>query len=467
MARRAVVIGGGISGMTAAYRLAASDTPLDITLLERGPRLGGKIKTTRFAGADIDEAADAFLTRVPWAIELCTELGLDDRFISPAAGNAYLVSRGKLRPIPDKTVLGVPTSLRALMASRVVSPLAMARAGLDLVKPDNWPGEDESVAELVSRRLGPEIAERLVDPLVSGIMASDTRNLSAQIVTPQLAEAARKNRSLIKALRSQRAAAAANAPNQPVFYSFEGGIGVLVDRLARALQDVDIRLSTAANSLDRSEDGGYVVQTDGGPIEADVVVLATPARAAAQLAGPHAPVADAVLGSVEYASVSLVAIAMDASSVSHPLDGSGFLVPHAEQMLMTACSWGHRKWPHWNPDGDKVIFRVSAGRFGDDRAMHLDDDELVETLLGELAGLLDIDGTVLEWRVSRWPDSFPQYPPGHSAEVTRAEADLAKHLPGVVLCGASYRGVGIPACIRSGNEAAAHAIDHLATLPEG
>lgn len=461
MTARAVVVGGGIAGLTAAYRLSSARTPVDVTLLEASPRLGGKIRTTPFGGVPVDEGADAFLTRVPWAVDLCRELGIDDRFVSPATGRAYLVSRGRLRPIPEQTVLGVPTSLRALARSGTVSPLGMLRAGFDLVKPDNWPGADESVADLVARRMGPEIAERLVDPLVSGIMASDAGHLSAQVVTPQLAEATRRNRSLIKALRAQRRAAAAG-PDTPVFYGFRDGTGVLVDRLARAIDDVTVHRSTPATRLEVTDDGRYRVVAGGRGFDADIVVLAAPARHVAPLVRPHAAEAARMLGGVEYASVALVTVSFDADSVGNPTDGSGFLVPRGEGMLMTACSWGHRKWPHWSPDG-RNVFRISTGRYGDARALELDDDQLVETLLGELAPLLDIHGPVREWRVSRWPDSFPQYPPGHGAAVTRAEADLSRALPGVHLAGASLRGVGIPACIRSANDAVARALDHLST----
>jgi len=463
MVRRVVVIGGGISGLTAAYRLSIASEPLDVTLVEASPRLGGKIRTTSFGGVPVDEGADAFLARVPWAVDLCRELGLDDRLISPSGEGAFLLSRGKLRPIPKKSVLGVPTSLPALVASGAISPLGMARAGLDLIKPDNWPGTDESVSELITRRLGPEVAQNLVDPLIGSIMASDASNMSAQIVAPQLSEATRKNRSLIRALRAQRKLAAAG-PTVPIFNSFEGGIGVLIDRLVRAIPDVDIQVSNNVTEL-TAVDGSYTLGTERGMREADSIIIATPARAAATLVGAHAPEAGKVLADIEYASVVLVTISFDATSVDHPMDGTGFLVPRGEGLLMTACSWGHRKWPHWTPDGDRVVLRVSAGRHGDERAMHLDDDELVESLLGELAPVLKIDGTVLEWRVSRWPESFPQYPPGHGAEITRAEADLSRNLPGVTIAGASYRGVGVPACIRSGNEAAARILDHMSTQP--
>lgn len=459
MVGRAVVVGGGITGLTAAYRLSCAAESVEVTLLESSPRLGGKIRTTSFGGVPVDEGADAFLARVPYAVDLCRELGLDDRLISPSGGGAFILSRGKLRALPEKSVLGVPTSLPALAKSRLISPFGMARAGLDLVLPDNWPGTDESVSDLISRRLGPEVAERLVDPLVGAIMAADASKLSVQIVAPQLADATRKNRSLIKALRSQLQIAA-ESPDTPLFNGFEGGVGVLIDRLTKAISDVDVRLNTSATVLTPG-DAGYAIACGATTFEADAVVIAAPATVAAELVTPHAAVAGRILDDIEYASVVVVTIALDADSVGHPMNGSGFLVPRAEATLMTACSWGHRKWPHWSPEDDRVVLRVSAGRHGDDRAMHLDDDELVESLLSELGDVLDINGTVLEWRVSRWPNSFPQYPPGHGAEVTRAEADILANLPGVTIAGASYRGVGIPACIRSGNEAAARSLDYL------
>jgi oxygen-dependent protoporphyrinogen oxidase len=462
--RRVVVVGGGVTGLTAAYRLSSADEKVDITLLEASPRLGGKIKTTLFGGVPVDEGPDAFLARVPEAIDLATELGIDNQFVSPAVSGAYVFSRGKLRRLPDGLVLGVPTSFFQLAGCGIVSWPGILRAGLDLVKRDNWPGQDESVGQMVSRRLGPEVAERLVDPLVGGINASDTSRLSARIATPQIADVARKNRSLIRGLRAMRAANPPQ-PNAPVFHSFEGGIQVLVDRLVAAIADVDVRLSTAVTTIERStsDESSYTVHTSGASFEADAVVLASPASATHRLLKTLSPESARLLGQVEYASVALVTVAINAADIEHPLDGSGMLVPALEGKLMTACSWGHRKWPHWAGADDsrqeRAVLRMSAGRHGDDRALQLDDDDLVEALIAEVGPILGINGPVLEWRVSRWPDSFPQYPPGHGEFVTRAEAALRSDAPGLVLAGASYLGVGIPACIRQGTAAAGAAID--------
>lgn len=459
-----VVVGGGISGLTAAYRLSASTTPLRVTLLESSTRLGGKISTTPFGGHAVDEGPDAFLARVPWGTDLCRELGIEDRLVSPASSGAYIVSRGRLRRLPDGLMLGVPSRLSQIATSGIISPLGMARAGLDLVLPDNWNGRDESVGDLISRRLGREVAERLVDPLIGGINASDTFKLSAEMSAPQIAETARRHRSLIKGVRELQAARSAT-PDAPLFHSFEGGLGVLVDRLRSALDDVDVRLSTSVTAMDsiETDDGRhYRLSTPEGPVEADAVVLATPARITARLVESLAPTAAATLADVEYASVAMVTMAFRRADIGHPLDGSGLLVPRTEGSLTTAVSFGHRKWPHWAAD-DRAVLRVSAGRHGDDRALQLDDDELVETLASEIGELLDITGPVLEWRVTRWIDSFPQYPPGHGQAITAAEATLTTRAPGVELCGASYRGVGIPACIRQGDEAAARVLDRLTT----
>lgn len=453
-----VVIGGGISGLTAAYRLHTCTTPVRVTLLEAAPRLGGKISTTPFGGRMVDEGPDAFLARVPWGTDLCRELGIDDRLISPSSSGAYVVSRGKMRRLPEGLMLGVPSRLRQIATSGIISPLGMARAGLDLVLPDNWNGRDESVGDLISRRLGREVAERLVDPLIGSINASDTFKLSAEMSAPQIADTARRHRSLIRGVRELQRQREAT-PDAPLFHSFNDGVGVLVDRLAKSLDDDVVKTSTAATSIEQTDEG-YRVGVGTGHLDADAVVIATPARHTAGLVRPLAPAAADTLDAIEYASVAMVTMSFRAGDVGHPLDGSGLLVPEPEGKLVTAVSFANRKWPHWTDD-ERVLLRVSAGRHGDDRWLQLDDDELVNTLANEVGELLDISGPVLEWRVTRWVDSFPQYRPGHGQALTAAEADLAARAPGIELCGASYRGVGIPACIRQGDEAARRVLDRL------
>ena len=456
MTKRAVVIGGGIAGLTTLHRIRQKSPDTDAVLLEASPRLGGKILTTSFLGRPIDEAADAFISRVPWALELCEELGLDNFLISPATTGAYVLADGELRKLPEGLLLGVPTKLLPLLRSRIVSPLAVLRAGLDRIRPDDWPGDDESVGGLIRRRMGDQIADRLVDPLIGSINAGDTDHLDVALAAPQLETASRRHRSLIAGLKEQTKISPENT--KPLFLSFEDGMGHLVKVLVSALGDADIRTNTRVTSI-ASNDGYLNITTNGATIESDVVVLATPAHQAANLLSSCSSAASR-LSSIEHASVALVTMGFRRSDVHHPLDASGVLVPHTEGLLTTAISWGSSKWPHW-VDDEHAVFRVSAGRAGDTRALALDDDDLVEALLTEIAHILHIEGSLIEWRVSRWIDAFPQYAPGHDRLVSAIERDLRTEMPGVFLTGAAYRGLGIPACIRQGGECADAALDYL------
>ena len=458
MTRQVVVVGGGIAGLT-AFRQIQKQPGVDAVLLEASPRLGGKIRTTNFLGRPVDEGADAFITRVPWGIELCTELGLDSFLISPATSTAYVLVDGVLRKLPEGLVLGGPTKLLPLLRSRIVSPLAAIRAGFDRFLPDDWPGDDESVGGLIRRRMGDQIAERLVDPLVGSINAGDTDHLDAALTTPQLDTAARQNRSLITGLKEQ--SKASPKPQTPVFVGFENGMGQLVETLVNSVSEADTRTNTPVTAITRDTDN-LVVWTQQASIKCDAVILATPAHQAAHLLATCQPAADR-LSSIEHASVALVTMGFKRSDVRHSLDGSGMLIPRGEGLLTTAVSWGSSKWPHW-ADEEHVILRVSAGRAGDTRALALDDNELVETLLTEVANILEIEGDLVEWRVSRWIDAFPQYAPGHDRLVAAIERDLRSDMSGLFLAGAGYKGIGIPACINQGNQSAEATLDYLKTL---
>ena len=458
MTRQVVVVGGGIAGLT-ALRQIRKQPGVDAVLLEASSRLGGKIRTTNFLGRPVDEGADAFITRVPWGIELCTELGLDSFLISPATSTAYVLVDGVLRKLPGGLVLGVPTKLLPLLRSRIVSPLAAIRAGFDRFLPDDWPGDDESVGGLIRRRMGDQIAERLVDPLVGSINAGDTDHLAAALTTPQLETAARQSRSLIMGLKEQ--ARVSPKPQTPVFVGFENGMGQLVETLVNSVSEADTRTNTPVTAITRDTDN-LVVWTQQASIKCDAVILATPAHQAAHLLASCQPAADR-LSSIEHASVALVTMGFKRSDISHSLDGSGMLIPRGEGLLTTAASWGSSKWPHW-ADEEHVILRVSAGRAGDTRALALDDNELVETLLTEVANILEIEGDLVEWRVSRWIDAFPQYAPGHDRLVAAIERDLRSDMSGLFLAGAGYKGIGIPACINQGNQSAEATLDYLKTL---
>jgi oxygen-dependent protoporphyrinogen oxidase len=317
-----------------------------------------------------------------------------------------------------------------------------------------------SVGELIRDRLGDEVLEHVVGPLIGGINAGDADRLSLEASAPQIAAAARRDASLVRALRASRAEAPPD-PGAPVFYSLAGGLQRLVERLTEVIS-ADVRLVTEVTGLDRRPGGGYSVATSAGVVDADAVVLTGPAWLSARLTEGLAPDAAATLAAVEYSSVALVALAVGPEAISRPLDASGFLVPHTEGCLITACTWNSRKWAHLDRPG-QVLLRASAGRYGDERIAGLTDDELVDAVRADLHTTMGLEGAPREVRVTRWRDSFPQYLPGHLGRADEIDASLAADAPGVLVAGAAQRGVGIPACIRQGREAATAALAHLGT----
>lgn len=459
------VVGGGIAGLAAAHELA--DVPgVTVTVLEASDRLGGKVRTEPFDGTALDTGPDAFLARRPEAVQLCHELGLSDRLEPPTSGEAWLWVRGRLRPIPKGTLLGLPTDIAAVARTGVLSPAGLARlvASPLLARRRRPLGalEDRTIGEVVRAGLGDEVHERLVDPLVGGINAGDTDALSIDAVAPQLAAAARSSADLMAGARAVQAAAPAPTPGTPaapVFYGLPGGMGGLVDALQRRLTaaGVDVRTGAAARSLAR-DGASWVVGTDGDEVRADAVVLATPAFVTAPVLAPLDDGVAATLGAITHASVALVAFAWPRNAVPDLPAGSGFLVPRGEGRLMTACSWSSSKWAHLADPSGRVLMRASAGRADDPRAETMDDDELEARLLFELGEAMGIQAPPSAVRVTRWPDAFPQYAPGHLVRIAAAEASLAAGLPGVALAGAALRGVGIPACIGSGRIAAKAAL---------
>lgn len=454
----AVVVGGGVAGLAAAFDLVAAGR--SVVVLEADDRLGGKILTAPFHDVDLEAGPDSVLARVPWATDLFRELGLDDDVVPQPSAGAYIWSRGELRRIPEGTVLGVPTDLDALAASGIVSPEAVERARADLDGTDDPVAGDESVGALVRRRMGDEILERLVDPLLGGINAGDSDRLSLDTGAPQLAAVAHRHRSLVAGLREQRAAAPTppDGTPAPVFYTLRPGLGRLVSRLAERIVAAggDVRVGSPVHGLARAGDR-WRVDTAAGALDAGAVVLAVPAFVAARLLDGLVDDAAAALGAIEYSSVALAAMAVPDSSLGRPLDASGYLVPRVEGRFITAASWASTKWPHLGRPG-RALLRVSAGRFGDERHAAMDDDELVEAMLVDLRDTMDLMGPPSEVRVTRWPDSFPQYTPGHLERVDTVEAALADAAPGLVVAGAAYRGVGIPATIHHARGAAARLI---------
>ena len=449
-----VVVGGGVAGLAAAWE--AVQLGASVTVLEAAERTGGKLVTSdlRVDGSvlRIDEGADAFLARVPDAVELCRELGLDDEFVTPATGRAHVWFDGDLHPLPGHHVLGVPLDADDAAATGLLSAAGVERIRTEPEHPGAPPVGDVSVGGHLGERLGREVVDHLVGPLVGGISAGDVDRLSLEAVTPQLAEAARRGGSLIRSLLDQRAVV---EEDTPVFHGLRGGSARLVEVLSERLAGSGARLETSVEVRDVSfdDDGRVSVRTDGRSIDGDGVVLATPADVSAGLLDRLSPQAAEDLRSIPTTSVVLVTLVYDRSDVPGPLDGSGFLVPRSAGLFLTAASWGSSKWAHWD-DGRHVVLRVSAGHRNDGRVDELDDDAVAALLRADLTTTMGIVAEPRATRVSRWTDAFPQYEVGHLERLARIDAALHRDAPRVRLAGMSYRGVGIPASIRSGRTAA-------------
>ncbi len=442
--RSAVVIGGGIAGLCAAYDLHRAGWR--VTVHEAASRWGGKILTSRVGDRLVDAGADAFLARVEHGYQLCFELGLEDDLTSPVAPvPAYVHADGALHQLPSGTIFGVPTDLASLATSDLVSSAAIEHAQQDLTLPPPNLDNDPSVGEVCRYRLGDEITDRLIDPLIGAINASDIDRLSLTTAAPQLAEAIRSEGSLIRGLNRFRSpvgsigAIGSSDPDAPVFYSLPTGLATIVTRLIDALEGAELRLGSAIEGLDAVAD-------------ADAVVLAVPAFAAAQLLAQHPDAAER-LSAVGYADVAQVTVELPVDAVDPVLDAAGVLFPRIDGRLMTACTWLSTKWDHY-ASTESVLIRMSAGRFGDDRQSKLSDADLTTALLQELATVVELDEAPMATRVQRWPRAFPQYAPGHAPRIAEIRAVLADSAPAVRLVGAAYDGIGIPACIASGRKAA-------------
>ncbi len=414
------IVGGGVAGLSAAHEvLRRGGSPI---LFEATGAVGGKLRASEVGGVVVDEGADSLLRRVPWGVDLVATAGL--ALATPATGHASLWLGGAFQPLPAGTVMGIPTDL-ALVAP-LLGDVKERRAPL--------PREDVSVGALVRAHLGHLVVERLVDPLLGGVYAGRADQLSVQMTLPQLWPHLSGD-SLVDAARVARGTPTPG----PVFAGVPGGLGLLPAALAR---DLDVRLGTTVRGLSRTPEG-WRLETgsaaDPSAVDVDAVVLAVPAAPAARLLAGLAPAVE-----LDYASVALVTLVLDGPT---PGTGSGYLVPAVDKRLTKAVTFTSRKWDRPGP----AIIRASVGRAGDVHDLQRDDEDLVGAVLAELVEAVGPLPPVLGTRVTRWGGGLPQYAPGHVDRVARLRAALP---PGLAVAGAAYDGVGVPACARSGLEAA-------------
>jgi oxygen-dependent protoporphyrinogen oxidase len=459
-----VVVGGGISGLAAAWYLIRTHPHVSVTVLESAATLGGKLAVSDVAGIAVDEGAESFVASRPEALQLARDVGLETELVAPEVFRAGVYSRGRVRPMPRGQVMGIPTDLRSLAASGLMSPAGLLRVPLDRTLPATDLADDISVGTLVSSRVGREVVDRMVEPLLGGVYAGRADDLSMAATMPALFRELRHERSLLTATKRVAGGGmeAAGARRGIPFRGVVGGVGRVPGAMAAALvgNGVQIRTRTTVRSLQRAEDGW---QVEVGPashpelIHADAVIVATPTAPAARLLADAAPAAAMELSEMEAASVAVIAMAFRAEDITTTLSGSGLLVPPVEGRMVKAVTYLDHKWGWLGQAAEREglrLLRVSLGRFGEHGVLQRSDEELVALARLDLALLLGIRGIPVDTRVTRWAGSLPQYAVGHRARVDRIRFGL-RDVPTLALCGAAYEGVGVAACVGTSYEAAA------------
>jgi oxygen-dependent protoporphyrinogen oxidase len=470
-----VVIGGGIAGLAAAFFLR--DEPVRVTVLEGSPRLGGKLSASEVAGVSMDEGAEALLARRPEGINLITAAGLGADLVSADVTSSAIYSRGVFRSLPRRQFMGVPGDLDELAATGVISAEGVARARAESPRPAEE--TDVSVTTFIGSRLGVEVVDRLVDPLLGGVYAGRSQDLSFQATLAPLAAASRKRPTLTEAVASLRPAPGTPAGTSaddggskpaPIFVTLTTGLGALPEAIAKA-STADLRTNAMARELRRTEVGWRLtIGSAAGPeyLDADAVILATPAAPAARLLRETVREAAAQLEQIPYASMAIITLAFRAEDFPAQ-QRSGYLVPAVDGRDVKAATFSTVKWPHLTQGADPRhpvhIVRCSVGRSGEVAVLQRDDNDLAALAAAELAETIGITARSVAQRVTRWGGSLPQYNVGHLDRVARIRQSVAEQ-PGLAVAGAAYDGIGIPACIATARSAADQVLAHLAaSLP--
>jgi oxygen-dependent protoporphyrinogen oxidase len=441
------IVGGGITGLAAAYELSARGLPF--RLFESSSRLGGLIRTEHAGGFVVEAGPDSILVQKPAALELCRAVGLEPHIIaSTPPRTAFVLKRGRLHPLPSPSVLGIPTTWRGIAGYDLLSPLSRARLAVEPVIAKRRDAGDESVASFFRRRFGGATVDLIASPLLGGIHAGEIESLSMLSLFPRFVEAERQHGSVLRAFRGSR-----STPAEGLFRSLAGGMGDLVHAIAHRLPGESIHCDAPVESIARDGER-WRVRAGGATWTAAAIVLACPARAAASLLQPLDDRAARLCRDVPYVSTASIALGFPRAAVSHPLRGSGFVVARrANAVRMTACTWVSSKWSGRAP-ADTVLLRVFAGGSHDPLAIDLDDTALVDLATRELSGVLGITAPPIFSRVYRWRDAGAQHNVGQIARVAEIEQRLAGYA-GLVVAGSGFRSVGIPDCVADGRAAAA------------
>ncbi|CAN5591968.1 protoporphyrinogen oxidase [soil metagenome] len=450
-----VIVGSGISGLAAAFSILKSNPTADLTVLESEQRSGGIISTRLESGCVIEEGPDSFLTTKPWALELCQSLNLENQILqtNEAHRRAFIAIDGQLQPLPEGFMLLAPTKFYPFLDSKILSAGGKLMAVLEIFRSSVQGDVDETLKSFAVRRFGQEMFDRIVQPMVGGIYTGDPAKLSALATVPQFVEMERKHGSIGKAILNNNLVKSSDSgARYSAFVTLKSGLQTLTDALTDAIGRDKIHLGSRVRQLSQVGQRWRLSTSDGTDVDADIVVIATPARASSSVLQSVDPALSADLAAVEHSSSVVLNMLFDGDDIGHPMHGFGFVVPELERRSIIACSFSSTKFKGRAPQ-NKVLMRVFLGGVLHPDVFALSDGDLVQSALKDLRTYLKIKSYPQKVWIKRWPNSMPQYNVGHLQLVKRIEEHFARH-DRLIWAGSALRGVGIPDCVRVGFEAA-------------
>ncbi|MCM3725608.1 protoporphyrinogen oxidase [Neobacillus cucumis] len=464
--KKVVIVGGGIAGLASAFYLQKmileNHLPIEIQLIESSHRLGGKLQTVRRDGYTIERGPDSFLAKKTSIIRLAKEVGMEGQLVPNATGKSYVLVDDKLHAMPGGSIMGIPTEIGPFITTGLFSVPGKLRAAADFILPRSESEKDQSLGQFFRRRLGDEVVENLIEPLLSGIYAGDIDQLSLMSTFPQFYEVEQKYRSLIIGMKR-------TTPSHPKqkdamdkkkggFLTFRTGLQSFVEAIEARLNPKIILKGHRVDKIIKSEHDYEVLLNNGESIKADTIIAATPHQITQSIFSDYRFFAP--FKSVPSTSVATVALAFPEEAIKNDIDGTGYVVSRNSDYSITACTWTHKKWEHSTPKG-KVLLRCYVGRAGDETIVDLSDDQIIKIVLDDLKRTMNITLNPDFSIVSRWKKSMPQYTVGHKQRLAKIQEQMKKELPGVFLAGASYGGVGVPDCIDQGEAAVQNVLEFL------